>query len=82
MKLELYKPVKSNKKFKKYMVLTKRGVIHFGDNRYGQFRDKLGLYSKLDHKDPKRREAYYARHKEKGLKDKERAKYYSHKYLW
>ena len=30
MKLQLYKPVVSSRKDKKYMVLTKNGVIHFG----------------------------------------------------
>jgi len=46
-KLKLYKPVVSNRKHKKYMVLTKIGVIHFGDKRYGQYKDKLGHYSKV-----------------------------------
>ena len=82
MELKLYKPVKSTRKNKKYMVLTKSGIIHFGDSRYQQFKDRLGLYSKLDHNDPKRRERYYARHGERNLKDKERAKYWSHKILW
>ena len=54
--MELYKPVKSNRKNKKYMVLTKSGVIHFGDKRYEQFKDKIGVYKHLDHNDPKRRE--------------------------
>ena len=80
--MELYKPVKSTRKDKKYMVLTKKGVIHFGQKGYQQFKDKLGVYSHLDHNDPKRRERYYARHGERNIKDKERAKYYSHKYLW
>ena len=78
--MELYKPVKSNKKFKKYMVKTKKGIIHFGDNRYGQFKDKLGHYSNLDHGDPKRKKAYYDRHGKATSKDS--AKYWSHKILW
>lgn len=82
MKLELYKPVKSTRKYKKYMVLTKRGIIHFGDNRYNQFKDKLGVYKHLDHKDKDRQKSYYARHGEKNTKDKESAKYWSHKCLW
>ena len=80
--MELYKPVKSNKKHKKYMVLTKKGVIHFGDNRYGQYKDKIGLYSHLDHLDLKRRKRYYDRHGDKNTTDKETAKYWSHKILW
>ena len=80
--MELYEPIKSTRKNKKYMVLTKSGVIHFGDTRYGQFKDKLGIYSHLDHNDPKRKKAYYDRHGEKNIKDKESAKYWSHKILW
>ena len=37
------------------MVLTKIGVIHFGDNRYQQYKDKIGIYSHLDHNDKERR---------------------------
>jgi hypothetical protein len=82
MKLQLYKPVVSSRKEKKYMVLTKNGIVHFGARGMGQFRDKLGHYSHLDHNDKKRRENYYKRHGERNLKDKERAKYWSHTILW
>ena len=37
MKLELYKPVKSTRKGKKMMVLTKNGIIHFGDSSMEDF---------------------------------------------
>tara|TARA_B100000401_G_scaffold13265_1_gene8338 strand:+ start:1833 stop:2378 length:546 start_codon:yes stop_codon:yes gene_type:complete len=80
--LKLYKPVKSNRKHKKYMVLTKKGVIHFGDNRYQQYKDKIGIYSHLDHNDKERRKRYYDRHGDKNTKNKESAKYWSHKILW
>lgn len=80
--MELYKPVVSNRKEKKYMVLTKKGVIHFGARGYGQFKDKLGHYSHLDHKDPKRKKSYYDRHGDKNTKNKESAKYWAHKILW
>lgn len=80
--MELYKPIKSTRKHKKYMVLTKNGVIHFGDNRYGQFKDKIGLYSYLDHNDKKRKELYYKRHGNRDIKNMESAKYWSHKILW
>ena len=73
--LKLYKPVPSNKKEKKYMVLTKKGVIHFGARGYAQYKDKLGHYSKLDHNDKKR-------HGDKNTTNKESAKYWSHKILW
>ena len=39
--LDLYKPVKSTRKHKKYMVKPKKGIKHFGDTRYQQFKDKL-----------------------------------------
>mgnify|MGYP003115497872 FL=1 len=83
--VELYKPFKSRAKNKKYSVYVKgKGdkpkLIHFGDSRYGQFKDKLGEYSKLDHGDPKRRKAYYKRHGKATSKDT--AKYWSHKILW
>ena len=86
MKKELYKPFVSKAKNKKYSVYVKSDsksgmkLIHFGDSRYGQFKDKLGHYKKLDHNDPKRKKAYYDRHGKATSKDS--AKYFSHKYLW
>ena len=52
MDKELYKPFKSSAKNKKYSVYVmkdgKKRLIHFGDSRYSQFKDKLGEYKKLD----------------------------------
>ena len=81
----LYTPFKSSAKNKKYSVYVKNGkggkkLIHFGDNRYGQFKDKLGSYSHLDHGDTKRKANYHARHGKATSKDT--AKYWSHKILW
>tara|TARA_R100001463_G_scaffold22320_1_gene53504 strand:+ start:3378 stop:3614 length:237 start_codon:yes stop_codon:yes gene_type:complete len=78
--MELYKPIKSTRKNKKYMIKTDKGIVHFGDNRYNQFKDKIGLYRDLDHNDKKRRDLYYKRHGKSAKKDS--AKYFSHKYLW
>ena len=83
--MELYKPFKGKSKNKKYSVYvqSKQGgtkLIHFGDSRYGQYKDKIGYYSHLDHNDPKRRKSYYARHGKATSKDT--AKYWSHKILW
>ena len=83
--VELYKPFKSKAKNKKYSVYVKgKGgkprLIHFGDSRYGQFKDKLGEYKHLDHGDPKRRKAYYDRHGKATSKDT--SKFWSHKILW
>ena len=81
----LYKPFVSKAKNKKYSVYVKGAndkpkLIHFGDKRYGQFKDKLGHYKSLDHGDPKRRKAYYSRHG--AAPDKNTPKYWSHKILW
>jgi len=86
MKKELYKPFVSKAKNKKYSVYvksdTKSGMklIHFGDKRYGQFKDKIGHYKSLDHNDEKRKKAYYSRHGKATSKDT--AKYWSHRVLW
>ena len=84
MEKNLYKPFVSSAKNKKYSVYVlknnKTRLIHFGDNRYQQFKDKLGHYKKLDHGDPKRKKNYYARHGQ--TNDKNSAKYWSHKILW
>ena len=79
--MELYKPFKSKAKNKKYSVYVKGGkLIHFGDKRYGQYKDKIGLYSHLDHNDEKRRKSYHSRFGP--ATDKNTAKYWSHKILW
>ena len=85
---------KSTRKDKKYMVKVSDKWIHFGAIVNGkpmeQFKDStgLGLYSKYDHGDKKRRNAYRARHKAIKLKDgtlayknKNSASYFSWKYL-
>ena len=87
---------KSTRKGKKYMVKVPSGKwIHFGAIvnmiPMEQFKDStgLGLYSKYDHGDKKRRASYRARHKAIKLKDgtlayknKNSASYWSMKYLW
>ena len=84
MDKELYKPFKSSSKNKKYSVYVMKGdkkrLIHFGDSRYGQFKDKLGHFKSLDHGDVKRKNNYYSRHGQST--DKNTAKYWSHKILW
>ena len=83
--------VKSNRKHKKYKVYYNNKWIHFGDKRYGQYKDQtpLKLYSHLNHNDKKRRKNYLSR--AKGIRnksgnltwrDKNSANYYSVKYLW
>jgi hypothetical protein len=74
---------KSTRIHKKYMAIFSDGrpSVHFGDNRYKQFRDTtpLKLYSRLNHNDEKRKKAYYDRH---GKAIMYSAKWFSHKYLW
>ena len=80
----LYEPFVSTRANKKYAVYVmkdgKRTLIHFGDSRYGQYKDKLGHYAHLDHNDEKRRASYYKRHGPSS--DKNSAKYWAHKVLW
>lgn len=94
MENPLYKPFKSTAKNKKYSVRVKSvdgktKLIHFGDIRYQQYKDKLGLYSSKNHLDSTRRKSYLAR--AKGIKDKNgnltwknknSSNYFSIKYLW
>ena len=85
-KKELYKPFVSKAKNKKYSVYVKsdgksgKKLIHFGDKRYEQYKDKLGHYSNKDHNDTQRKKNYYSRHGKADGKDN--AKYWSHKILW
>ena len=82
--MTLYVPFVSQAKHKKYSVYVRKHgrkrLIHFGDERYQHYRDKLGHYRELDHNDPERRRLYYARHGPSD--DKDTAKYWSHKILW
>jgi tetrahydromethanopterin S-methyltransferase subunit E len=76
----------STRKHKKYMAVfvdsTKKAPVHFGDNRYPQYKDSSGLgkYTHLNHGDAARRRRYYQRHGKDAVKFS--AKYFSHKYLW
>ena len=82
--MELYTPFVSsarNKKYSVYVLLDgRRRLIHFGDARYQQYKDKIGHYSHLDHNDTKRREHWYARHGRST--DENTARYWAAKVLW
>ena len=68
---------------KKYDVFKNNTYItSFGDKRYQHYKDKFGFYSHLDHLDPKRREAYKARHKNDNIDDPQYAGYWALKFLW
>lgn len=64
-------------------ITKKRQRVSFGDDSYQQYFDSTGLklYSRLDHKDPRRRELYKARH-EKTRHKKFSPSWYSDNYLW
>ena len=88
------KIIKSNRQHKKYMGVVDGKKIHFGDNRHGQHKDKIGIYSGLDHGDKSRWTACHNRHsgvdaKAKALAKefrksggKHNAKTLSHMHLW
>jgi len=76
-------PIK-NKKYTAILVNKVTGrekLIHFGDSRYQQYRDRLGVYSYLDHGDEKRRKNYIKRHSAHSFKPYS-ANYFSRYYLW
>lgn len=82
---------KSTRKNKKYDAYYNGKWIPFGDPNSEQYKDStgLGLYSHMDHNDPKRREAYRKRASgiknakgELTYKDKNSPNYYSFNFLW
>lgn len=66
---------------KKYTAILPNGRrVSFGDKRYQQYYDKIGVYSWLNHYDKKRRALYRARH---GTNPKKySAGWFALKYLW
>jgi len=68
VKIGKYIYEKSNMKNKKLMTKVNNKIIHFGDSRYQQFKDKTGIYKSLDHGDKERRKKYLLR--AKGIKNK------------
>ena len=68
VKVGKYDYQKSTRKHKKLMVVVNGKTIHFGDNRLPQFKDKTGIWSKLDHGDKARRKRFLAR--SRGIKNK------------
>lgn len=83
---------KSTREGKKYMAKTPSGRwIHFGSTSHQHYKDStgLGIYSHLDHGDPKRRASYRKRHSairtksgNLAYRDKEQPSYYSYYFLW
>ena len=80
--LNVIKFRKSTKKFKKYdAIMSDNSIVSFGDNRHFHYFDKIGLYSKLNHLDKKRRDNYKARH-HKDINKKFSPGWFSYNYLW
>jgi hypothetical protein len=81
---KIYSIKKSTRENKKYMAVFKDGrpSVHFGDNRYQQWKDQTSLkfYKYLDHNDDARRKAYYKRFGRNAVKYS--AMWFSHHYLW
>ena len=68
---------------KKYDVfLDDKKLLSFGDNRYEQFRDKLGFYKDKNHGDVKRKRAYRLRHQNDYIDNPLYPGYWSFRYLW
>lgn len=82
MKAYILQP--STRKYKKYMAVFRDGrpAVHFGDSRYGHYKDKTNVaaYRHLDHRNKDRRTRYYQRHGTTARRYS--AKYFSHTYLW
>jgi hypothetical protein len=89
----LYKPFKSKLSGKKYSVYVMRNnkkvLIHFGDSNMQHFKDKLGVWSKLDHNDKQRRKNFLTRtagitnkQGEKTANNKNYANYWARRILW
>ena len=81
------KATASNKKYNAILINRTTGRerrVAFGDSRYQQYKDTtgLGLYTKLDHGDATRREAYRSRHGKDIRADNFSAGYFAMKYLW
>jgi len=55
----------SKMKNKKYYAIFDGVPIHFGDKRYGHYKDKIGVYSNLDHNDDERRRNFRNRFAER-----------------
>lgn len=80
---KIYKSDRPNKKYVAYLPnynLNRTKVVHFGDSRYEQYFDKIGVYHRLDHNDIERRKAYYRRHNKKPALYT--AGWFSNHFLW
>ena len=52
----------SDRPNKKYYAMVKGRKVHFGSRFHQQYKDKMGYYSSMDHKDIRRKNLFYLRH--------------------
>jgi hypothetical protein len=80
-------PVKLWNRFREDKTRSPR-IVHFGDNRYQHFHDKIGKYKSLDHNDVTRRRRYRLRHAgiiakgQRAIDIKYSPAWFSYYYLW
>ncbi len=82
--LEGYEVANGDKKYNALLKHKKTGrvlKVGFGEKGYEQYKDKIGHYSDLDHKDSKRRAKYLTRHKN-DIGYKYSSGWFSAKMLW
>ena len=80
--------IRGPSKYKYTAILPNRRRVNFGDKRYQQYKDKIGMYSYLDHRDLKRRALYRIRHAAitanglRAIDVKYSPAWFSYHYLW
>jgi hypothetical protein len=73
----------STRKKKKYDVfLDGKYLVSFGELPYQHYRDVIGHYSDLDHRDMKRRMLYRKRHMNDNIDDPTTAGFWAYNFLW
>lgn len=74
---EFRKSTRKNKKYDAFM--NGKYIVSFGDKRYQQYNDRIGLYRHLNHLDFDRKLRYFKRF---GTAKPLSAKWFSHQFLW
>lgn len=81
---KLYIVKKSTRENKKYDVFDEDNnyLLSFGDKRYEQYEDKIGLYKHLNHYDKKRRINFRKRHGVFNTYNPNYPAFWSYNFLW
>ena len=81
VEFEGYTFTRSTDRGKKYDAFKDgKKIASFGGRHYEHYRDRIGLYSHLDHGNKERRKRFYDRHGT--MPRKESALWFSSKFLW